>query len=91
LTQLNLSEANHLAFCNRFVCQSGFQSAQIVVIQKSNHAPWAYKADEFTSRCTPEKWFAAAAQPPINELALRIETNPAVAILFHERKHELAS
>src|SRR5262249_20969443 len=40
---------------------------------------------------SPEKWLAASMQPPIDRFALRMETNPAVALLFHECKCKLAA
>jgi len=61
------------------------------VIEKSDDAPRAYNIYKFTSRCSPEEWLAASTQPPINQFALRIETNPSIALLFHECKCKLAA
>jgi len=61
------------------------------VIEKSNDAPRPYKLREFTSRSSPEERFATNAQPQINKLGLRIESNVTVLLFFHEGKRKLAS
>src|SRR4030095_930596 len=89
--RLTLSEANYLAFGDRFGGKSRCQFAQIVMIEKSGHAPGAYNVSEFTSRSSPGEWLAASAQPPINQFTLRTETNPAITLLFHDREYKLAT
>ena len=68
-----------------------FRDAERTISASSRHAPGTHKVNKFASRCPPDKWFAVSAQPPINQFTLRIETNPAVALFFHEREYKLAT
>lgn len=63
----------------------------MIVIEKSHHTPRPDKLSKFTSRSFPEERLAASAQPPSNKFGLRIESNVAVPLFFHERKRKLAS
>jgi len=74
-----------------FIGEFRFHVAQIIVIEKSNHTPRPYRLSKFTSRSSPEERLAASAQPPSNKFGLRIESNVAVPLFFHERKRKLGS
>jgi len=59
LSKSNLSQANYLAFGDWFIGQAGPQFAQIIVIEKSDHAPGTHKINKFTSRRAPEEKISA--------------------------------
>src|SRR6266513_1113061 len=65
--------------------------ASLFVTPNAQYVPGSYKTNKFISRTAPKEWFSSSMQPPINQFTLRIETNPCVALLFHERKYELTS
>ena len=59
--QLDSSQTNYLASGDGFIGETRFHSPQIIVIEKSNHAPRPYKLIKFTSPSSPEERFAASA------------------------------
>ena len=59
--QLDFSQTNYLAFGDDFITEIRFHVSQIIVIEKSNHAPRPYKLSKFTSCSSPEERLAATA------------------------------
>ena len=89
MSKSNLSQANYLAFGDWFIGQVGFHRAEIIVIEESDHAPGTDKANNFTSRSSPEEWFAASMCA--HNSAEVFETRPEIFWIVMQKSTRLAA